>query len=200
MTTTTVMALSEYGGDAVLCAVRLKAALVDETITFGYRSTKIDTMQAAIVTVVAVKAKPSRRGCRVVRGEIEGRVGGRDHHVRVQVHEDRYDAGRDRDRGRGKGKALAVVIDQPGRGQGGQDSEQLDHVEEEPAVGGHVRPDDEADDERAGERGDAAGQLPGPLVYVAGGLEAEERRAVQQAGQDQGDPGEHAVGLEQVPE
>ena len=35
-------------------------ALVLETITLGYRPTNIDTMQAAIVTVVAANAKPSR--------------------------------------------------------------------------------------------------------------------------------------------
>ena len=59
--TTTVIALSEYAPDAVLCTVRLYAALVLETITLGYRPVKIDTMQAAIVTVVAAKAKPSLR-------------------------------------------------------------------------------------------------------------------------------------------
>jgi len=35
--------------------------LVLETITLGYRPTKIDRMQVAIVIAVAVKAKPSRR-------------------------------------------------------------------------------------------------------------------------------------------
>jgi hypothetical protein len=38
----------------------LYAALVLETITLGYRSTKIDRMHDAIVTVVAANAKPSR--------------------------------------------------------------------------------------------------------------------------------------------
>ena len=60
MTTTTVIALSEYGADAVLCTVRLYAGLVLDTITLGYRPTKIDAMQDAIVTVVAANAKPSR--------------------------------------------------------------------------------------------------------------------------------------------
>jgi hypothetical protein len=60
MTTTTVIALSEYGADAVLRTVRLKARLVDETITFGYRPMKTDATQDAIVTAVAVNAKPSR--------------------------------------------------------------------------------------------------------------------------------------------
>ena len=54
--TTTVIALSEYAPEAVLCTVRLYAGLVEETITFGYRSTKIEMMQDAMVTVVAVKA------------------------------------------------------------------------------------------------------------------------------------------------
>src|ERR1700683_1642757 len=58
--TTTVITLSEYAPDAVLCTVRLYAALVLETITLGYRPVKIDTMQADIVTVVAANAKPSR--------------------------------------------------------------------------------------------------------------------------------------------
>ena len=78
--------------------------------------------------------------------------------------------------------------------------EQLDHVEEEGGAGGHVGPDDEADDGGAGEGGHAAGHLPGPLPHVAGGLQAQERRAVQQADQHQGDAGEQGVGLEQVPE
>src|SRR6266704_2617250 len=55
MMTTTVIALSEYAPDAVLYTVRLYAWLVLETITLGYRSTKIDTTQAAMVTVLAVK-------------------------------------------------------------------------------------------------------------------------------------------------
>ena len=42
MTTTTVMTLSEYAPDAVLCTVRLYAGLVEETITLGYRPVKID--------------------------------------------------------------------------------------------------------------------------------------------------------------
>src|SRR5215475_8491554 len=57
----TLITLSEYGPDALLRAVRLYAALVDETITLGYRPTKIATMDDAMVTVVAAKAKPSRR-------------------------------------------------------------------------------------------------------------------------------------------
>src|SRR3954453_17437501 len=32
-------------------------------------------------------------------------------------------------------------------------------------AGGHVRPDDEADDGGGGERGDTAGYLPGPLAH-----------------------------------
>jgi hypothetical protein len=44
----------------VLCTVRLLAGLVLDTITLGYRFTKIDKMHAAMVTVVAAKAKPSR--------------------------------------------------------------------------------------------------------------------------------------------
>ena len=52
----------------------------------------------------------------------------------------------------------------------------------------------------AGDRGHPAGHLPGPLPHPAGGLQAQERRAVQQADQDQGDAGEQGVGLEQVPE
>src|ERR1039457_1097624 len=60
MMTTTVITLSEYPPDAVLCTVRLYAALVLETITLGYRSTKIDRMHDAIVTVVAANTKPSR--------------------------------------------------------------------------------------------------------------------------------------------
>ena len=77
---------------------------------------------------------------------------------------------------------------------------QLDHVEPEGLARGDVGPDDEADDERGGERGHPAGDLPGPLAHVAGGLQAQERRAVQQAQQDQGDPGPQRVGLQQVPE
>jgi hypothetical protein len=61
MMTTTVIALSEYGLDAVLFTVRLYAGLVLDTITLGYRPTKIDAMEAATVTVVAAKAKPSLR-------------------------------------------------------------------------------------------------------------------------------------------
>src|SRR5215472_8240751 len=60
MITTTVMTLSEYPPDAVLCTVRLYVGLVEETITFGYRSAKIVMMQDAIVTAVAANAKPSR--------------------------------------------------------------------------------------------------------------------------------------------
>jgi hypothetical protein len=37
----------------------LSAGLVLDTITFGYRPTKIETMQDAIVTAVAANAKPS---------------------------------------------------------------------------------------------------------------------------------------------
>src|SRR5262245_9112634 len=58
--TTTVIALSEDAAEAVLCTVRLLAALVEETITLGYRSTKMDRMQAAMVRAVAAKAHPSR--------------------------------------------------------------------------------------------------------------------------------------------
>src|SRR5580693_6129263 len=72
----------------------------------------------------------------VVHGEVVRRVGGGDHHVGVQVNEDRDDAGRDGDGGRGEGEALAVVVDQPGGGQDGQDGEELDHVEEEGGAGG----------------------------------------------------------------
>ena len=43
----------------MLCTVRLYAGLVLDTITLGYRATKIDAMQDATVTVVAAKAKPS---------------------------------------------------------------------------------------------------------------------------------------------
>jgi hypothetical protein len=60
MMTTTVITLSEYPPDAVLCTVRLYAGLVLETITLEYRSTKSAMMQDAMVTVVAAKAKPSR--------------------------------------------------------------------------------------------------------------------------------------------
>src|SRR5215472_6113034 len=60
MIATTLIILSGYAGEAVLLAVRLLAALVLETITFGYRPTKIATMAEAMVTVVAAKAKPSR--------------------------------------------------------------------------------------------------------------------------------------------
>ena len=59
--TTTVITLSEYAPDAVLCTVRLYAALVEETITLGYRPMKIAVMHDAMVTVVAAKAKPSWR-------------------------------------------------------------------------------------------------------------------------------------------
>src|SRR5215471_12948470 len=59
MMTTTVITLSEYPPDAVLSTVRLYAGLVEETITFGYRSAKIEMMQDAMVTAVAAKAKPS---------------------------------------------------------------------------------------------------------------------------------------------
>ena len=44
----------------MLCTVRLYAGLVLDTITLGYRPTKIDAMHDAIVTVVAANAKPSR--------------------------------------------------------------------------------------------------------------------------------------------
>ena len=44
----------------MLCTVRLLAGLVLDTITLGYRFTKIDAMLDAMVTAVAVKAKPSR--------------------------------------------------------------------------------------------------------------------------------------------
>ena len=47
---------------------------------------------------------------------------------------------------------------------------------------------------------EAAGELPGPLAHVAGGLQAQERGAVQGADQDQGDPGPQRVGPQQVPE
>jgi hypothetical protein len=60
MITTTVIAFSEYGAEAVLCTVRLLAGLVLDTITLGYSPTKIETMQDAIVTAVAANAKPSR--------------------------------------------------------------------------------------------------------------------------------------------
>ena len=60
MIATTLIILSGYAGDAVLWAVRLLAALVDETITLGYRPTKIATMAEAMVTVVAANAEPSR--------------------------------------------------------------------------------------------------------------------------------------------
>ena len=43
-------------------------------------------------------------------------------------------------------------------------------------------------------RGHAAGQEGGSVMHAAGGLQAQERGAVQQADQDQGDAGEHAVG------
>src|SRR4029077_13884213 len=138
-------------------------------------------------------------GC-VVHGEDVRRVGGGDHHVGVQVGEDRQDARRDGDGGGGEGEALAVLVDQPDGGNDGEQGEQLDHVEEERGAGGDVGPDDEAGDGGAGEGGYAAGYLPGPLTHVAGGLQAQERRAVQQADQDQGDPGPQGVGLEQVPE
>ena len=57
---TTLIILSGYAGDAVFAAVRLLAALVDETITLGYRPAKIATIAEAMVTAVAAKAKPSR--------------------------------------------------------------------------------------------------------------------------------------------
>ena len=53
------MTLRLYGGDAALCTVIELAGLVLETITLGYRSTKIAMMQNALVIVVAVNAHPS---------------------------------------------------------------------------------------------------------------------------------------------
>ena len=141
-----------------------------------------------------------RIGRRVVHGEAVGRVGTGHHHVGVQANEDRDDAGRRGDRGRGEGEAVAVRVDQPDRGQDGDDGEQLKRPEKEGAAGLHVRPDGEAHDRGGGERGHRAGDLPGAYVHVVGGFEAQERRAVQQADQHQGDPGEHGVGLEQIPE
>src|SRR4029077_488023 len=119
---------------------------------------------------------------------------------RLQVGGDRDDSGRDRDGSRGEGEALVVVVDQPDGGEDGEDGEQFDHVEEERGAGGDVGPDDEAGDGGGGDGGHAAGRLPGPLAHVAGGLQAQERGAVQQADQDQGDAGEQGVGREQVPE
>ena len=141
-----------------------------------------------------------RIGRRVVHGEAVGRVGTGHHHVGVQANEDRDDAGRRGDGGRGEGEAVAVRVDQPDRGQHGDDGEQLQRPEKEGAAGLHVRPDGEAHDRGGGKRGHRAGDLPGTYVHVAGGFEAQERRASQQADQHQGDPGEHRVGLEQIPE
>src|SRR4029077_2680630 len=75
-------------------------------------------------------------GGRVVHGQVVRRVGGGDHHVGVEVNEDRQDAGRDGDGGGGEGEALAVLVDQPDGGNDGEHGEQLDHVEEEGGAGG----------------------------------------------------------------
>ena len=53
--------MSAYRPDAVLWTVRLNAGLVLDTMTLGYRSVKIASTQAAIVTVVAANAQPSLR-------------------------------------------------------------------------------------------------------------------------------------------
>ena len=141
----------------------------------------------------------ARRG--VVHGEVVGRVGAGDHHVGVQVDEDRQDAGRDGDGGRGEGEALAVVVDEPDGGEDGEHGEQLDHVEEERGAGGHVGPDDEADDGGGGERGRRGGPAcqdrsrMSPVVFRHRNVAPCSRQT-----SDQGDAGEQGVGLEQVPE
>src|SRR5215472_13823117 len=56
----TVMTLSVYGGDAELWTVRLYAGLVLDTMTLGYRSTKMVMMHSPITAEVAANAQPSR--------------------------------------------------------------------------------------------------------------------------------------------
>jgi len=51
-------------------------------------------------------------------------------------HEDGQDARRDRDRGDSEGPPVAAGVDQPHRGDDGQDGQQFDHVEEEGGAGG----------------------------------------------------------------
>src|SRR4029453_16908308 len=60
MAAATVITFSEYGEDAVLVTVRSLAEPRVETITRGWRATKIVTTAAAMVRVVAAKARPSR--------------------------------------------------------------------------------------------------------------------------------------------
>src|SRR5215813_14601705 len=79
---------------------------------------------------------PAGRG--VLHGQVVGRLGGGDHHVRVQAREDRDDARGDRDGGRGEGEAVAALVDQPDGGEDGEDGQQLDRVEEERAAVGDM--------------------------------------------------------------
>ena len=63
-----------------------------------------------------------------------------------------------------------------------------------------VGPGHERQHQQAGHRRYPLGQPPGPVAHVAGGLQAQERRAVQQADRHERDSGEHAVRLQQRPE
>ena len=120
--------------DAVLCTVRLKAGLVLETITFGYRSMKIVSTQAAIVTVVAANAQPSLRVKASQTAAITAST-----------------AANSTGLSRAPLPAIAWV----------QDTKASTRA----PVTGAIR----------------AGQPAGPLAQVAGGLQGQERRAVQQA-------------------
>jgi hypothetical protein len=60
MAAVTVITFSEYGDEAVLVTVRSLAEPRVETITLGWRATKIVTTTAAMVRAVAAKARPSR--------------------------------------------------------------------------------------------------------------------------------------------
>src|SRR5664280_2562750 len=60
MTVTMVMTLRVYDDDEALCTVRSNAAFVLETITRGYRKTKMVAAVASMATAVARKAQPSR--------------------------------------------------------------------------------------------------------------------------------------------
>src|SRR5262245_32581626 len=72
-----------------------------------------------------------RRG----RGVLDGQVGGRalagDHHVRIEIAEDRQYHAPDRHRGGDEGPAPAAHHDQPGRGEDGDQGGELSEVEQE---------------------------------------------------------------------